>query len=231
VTNLPLVFLQLGEGFMKLTQKVVDTLTLPVGRTEVIVFDDTRPGLGLRLRVTGGRSFIYQYKIGSRQRRITLGNAGAIKLEQARATASKLHAQVRLGYDVVAERDERRARAVDTFAAALAAYLPRQKARVRPRSYVEIDRYLSRYLRALHGLQLAKIDRRTIAEWLSQIEAASGKASANRARTCLSAFFAWCMREGLADANPVIGTGRREEAFRSRVLTYAELHDQVNACR
>jgi integrase len=101
--------------------------------------------------------------------------------------------------------------------------VPRQKARVRPRSYVEIDRYLSRYLRSLHGLQLAKIDRRTIAEWLSQIEAANGKASANRARTCLSAFFAWCMREGLADANPVIGTGRRVEASRSRVLSSNEL--------
>jgi integrase len=88
---------------------------------------------------------------------------------------------------------------------------------------VEIDRYLSRYLRSLHGLQLAKIDRRTIAEWLSQIEAANGKASANRARTCLSAFFAWCMREGLADANPVIGTGRRVEASRSRVLSSNEL--------
>jgi hypothetical protein len=113
---------------MRLTQRVVETLALPVGRTEVIVFDDTLPGLGLRLRVTGGRAFIFQYKIGSQQRRVTLGNACAIKLEQARATASKLHAQVRLGHDVAAERSERRARAAETFGAVLAMYLPRQKA-------------------------------------------------------------------------------------------------------
>jgi integrase len=208
---------------MKLTQKVVDTLTLPARRTEVIVFDATVPGLGLRLRVTGGRSFIFQYKIGSQQRRVTLGNAGAIKLDQARATASKLHAQVRLGHDVAAERSERRARAVETFGAVLAIYLPRQNARVRPRSYIEIERYLRRYLQSLHGLQFARIDRRLIAEQLSLIENVNGKAAANRARTCLSAFFAWAMREGLADNNPVIGTGRREEASRSRVLANAEL--------
>jgi integrase len=208
---------------MKLTQKVVDTLTLPARQSEVIVFDTTVPGFGLRLRVTGGRSFIFQYKIGSQQRRVTLGNAGAIKLEQARATASKLHAQVRLGHDVAAERSERRAHAVETFGAVLAIYLPRQKARVRPRSYIEIERYLRRYLQSLHGLQFARIDRRAIAEQLSLIETVNGKAAANRARTCLSAFFAWAVREGLTDNNPVIGTGRREEASRFRVLTSAEL--------
>ena len=208
---------------MKLTQRIVDILTLPSRQTEIIVFDDTLPGLGLRLRATGGRSFVFQYKIGTRQRRITLGNAGAIKLEEARTIASKLHAEVRLGHDVAAERNERRAQVAHTFGAALANYLPRQQARVRPRSYIEIDRYLSRYLRSLHGLQLAKIDRRTIAEQLFRIETANGKAAANRARTCLSAFYAWCLREGLAEANPVIGTGRREEASRSRVLSEPEL--------
>jgi integrase len=153
-----------------------------------------------------------------------LGNARAIRLEQARGTATKLHAQVRLGHDVAAERDERRRAVTQTFGAALAVYLPRQKVRVRPRSYTEIDRYLSRYLRALHGLRLDKIDRRAIAEQLSRIETANGKPAANRARTCLSALFVWAMREGLADANPVVGTGRREEASRDRVLTSEELH-------
>jgi integrase len=189
----------------------------------MIVFDDTLPGLGLRLRATGGRSFVFQFKIGTQQRRMTLGNASAIKLEQARATASKLHAYVRLGHDVAAERNERRAQITDTFGATLARYLPRQKARVRPRSYIEIDRYLSRYLRSFHELPLARIDRRAIAEQLFRIETANGTAAANRARTCLSAFFSWCMREGLADANPVIGTGRREEVSRARVLNEDEL--------
>jgi integrase len=208
---------------VKLTQKVADSLTLPAGRSEIIAFDDTLPGFGLRLRETGGRSWIFQYKVGVRQRRVTLGNANGVKLEQARAAAAKLHAQVRLGHDVAAERDERRVRVAQTLGAALAIYLPRQRARVRPRSYVEIDRYLSRYLRTLHGLQLSAIDRRAIAPELSKIESAHGSAAANRARTCLSAFFSWAMQEGVADANPVIGTGRREEKSRDRVLSSDEI--------
>jgi integrase len=208
---------------MKLTQKIADALTLPAGRTEIIAFDDGLPGFGLRVRATGGRSWIYQYKVGPRQRRVTLGNAHAVKLEQARAIAANLHAQVRLGHDVAAERDARRAKVAETFGAAIAAYLPRLQARVRPRSYVETGRYLSRYLRSLHDWQLAAINRRAVAERLLQIETAHGRASANRARTCLSAFFSWAMREGLADANPVIGTERRKECSRSRVLSESEL--------
>src|SRR5262245_40143636 len=105
---------------MKITQRVADSLTLPAGRTEIIVFDDALPGFGLRLRLTGGRSWIYQYKVGARQRRVTLGNACAVRADPARAIASKLHAQVRLGHDVAAERDARRANVTETFGVALA---------------------------------------------------------------------------------------------------------------
>ena len=208
---------------MKLTQRVIETLSLPPGRSEVIAFDDTLPGFGLRVRATGGRTWVFQYKIGSRHRRVTLGNASAIKLEQARANAAKLHAQVRLGHDVAAERDERRARVAETFGATVALYLPRQQARVRPRSYVEIERYLTRYLKRLHSMPLSTIDQRTIAAELTKVEDAHGPASANRARTCLSALFSWCVREGLVDANPVDGTGRRAEGSRDRVLSTDDL--------
>jgi integrase len=208
---------------MKLTQRVIETLSLPPGRSEVIAFDDTLPGFGLRVRATGGRTWVFQYKIGSRHRRVTLGNASAIKLEQARANAAKLHARVRLGHDVAAERDERRAKVAETFGATVDLYLPRQQGRVRPRSYVEIERYLTRYLRRLHTMQLSTIDRRVIATELTKIEDAHGPASANRARTCLSAFFAWAMRDGLVDANPVVGTERRAEGSRDRVLKDHEL--------
>jgi integrase len=208
---------------MKLTQKVADGLALPPGKSEIIAFDDALPGFGLRVRETGGRSWIYQYKVGPRHRRVTLGNASAVKLEQARANAAKLHAQVRLGHDVAAERNERRAKVAETFGATVDLYLPRQQGRVRPRSYVEIERYLTRYLRRLHTMQLSTIDRRVIATELTKVEAAHGPSSANRARTCLSALFAWCMQQGLIDANPTLGTERRTEGSRDRVLKDHEL--------
>ena len=51
----------------------------------------------------------------------------------------------------------------------------------------------------------------------------SGPVEANRVRASLSAFFAWCIGEGLLDNNPATGTGRRPERSRDRVLTDAEL--------
>jgi integrase len=73
-------------------------------------------------------------------------------------------------------------------------------------------------------LPLTKIDRRTIALRLAEVEQASGGSTRNRFRSCLSAFFAWAIREGLTELNPVTGTGKANEGGgRDRVLTEPEL--------
>ena len=41
---------------MKLTQPTVNSLTLPLGKSDAIFFDDEVPGLGLRIRGGGKRS-------------------------------------------------------------------------------------------------------------------------------------------------------------------------------
>jgi integrase len=46
---------------------------------------------------------------------------------------------------------------------------------------------------------------------------------ANRVRSSLAAFFAWAIREGLADSNPVAGTNRQAERSRDRVLSLDEI--------
>jgi integrase len=60
---------------------------------------------------------------------------------------------------------------------------------------------------------------------LADIEQHSGPVARNRARTSLSAFFAYAIREGLLDgANPTSGTGKASEGNgRDRVLSEAEL--------
>ena len=59
---------------MKLTQKTSAALALPAGKTETIVFDEDLAGFGVRVRIGGTRSWIFQYKIGNQNRRITLGS-------------------------------------------------------------------------------------------------------------------------------------------------------------
>jgi integrase len=208
---------------MKFTQKAVDSFVLPAGKSEAIVFNDELAGFGIRIRRGGARTWIFQYKIGTQHRRITLGSATALSLAQARKTATDLHAQVRLGRDPSGEKTEGRIRAAETVAAALASYLPYQRSHLKPRSYTEVERHLLKHCKPLHGLQLDKVDRRTVAARMTAIATKSGDVTANRVRASLAAFFAWAIREGLAEFNPVAGTGRREERSRERVLTDPEL--------
>ena len=205
------------------TQKAVDGLTLPPGKSEVILFDDDLPGLGLRLRTGGSRVWVYQYKIGSRNRRMTLGVARVLSLVQARRMASELYAKVRLGRDPAGEKIESRVHAAETFGVVVQAFLKRQRDRLRPLSFDRVERHLLKHCLPLHPLQLDKIERRTIAARLTAVEANNGPIAANRVQSSLSAFFMWCMRQGLTEKNPVVGTERRPERSRDRVLNAGEL--------
>jgi integrase len=119
---------------------------------------------------------------------------------------------------------DRLARAGDTFASAIRRYLVRQKARLRPRSFTETERYLLSHREVLHPLPLANINRRAIASRLSEVATASGPAAADRARGELLAFFTWAMKEGLVEANPALATNtHRIIKARDRVLSDAEL--------
>jgi integrase len=222
---------------MKLTQAAVRTLTVPAGKAEAIIFDDEVSGFGLRIRASGSRTWIVQYKIGNKHRRLTLGSTAMLTADQARNGikdknhptknrdgARDLLARVRLGEDPAARKIEARARAADTFGVLVNGFLARQEKRLRPRSYAETERYLRVHWKPLHGAPLANINRATVAAKLAAIADDSGPIAADRARAALSAFFTWAIREGLADVNPVIGTNKSAELRpRERVLADAEL--------
>jgi Arm DNA-binding domain len=203
---------------MKLTQKTVAALELPKEKSEAIFFDDDLPGFGLRIRAGGARTWVYQFKIGERNRRLTLGSAAAVTPARARESANEIHAQVRLGRDPSAEKVEGRARAAETMAGSLKNYLAFQRGHLKPRSMVELERHLMKNCKSLHGMQLAKVDRRAVAAKLSTVANEKGAPTANHVRAALSGFFAWCIREGLLDNNVVIGTNTQAQKSRDRLL-------------
>jgi hypothetical protein len=208
---------------MKLTAQSADGLKLQPGEADRIWFDDSVPGFGLRVRNTGSRSWIFQYKVAGRTRRLVIGQASAIKLGRAREIASEHHAKVRLGRDPASEKRVQVQRASHTFGALVTNYLDRQRGELRPRSYLEVSRHLEKHSAPLHPLPVDTIDQRTIAERLSAIDKGSGAVAANRVRATMSAMFTWAMREGLVLANPVANTNKRDEAPRERVLNDSEL--------
>jgi integrase len=214
---------------MKLTAAEVRKLDLEHGAAEAIVFDDDIRGFGVRLRAGGSRTFIYQYKVGAKHRRLTLGSVQAVDFSAARDTAKDLYAKVRLGGDPAGEKRHARAKATETFDAIVKLYLDRQRLQLRPSSYVNLKHHLNVHAKALHRLQLEKITRRDIASCVMSVKTNSGIVISNRVRSSLSGFFAWTIGEGLLESNPVIGTNRSEEKSRARVLDFAELRLIWNA--
>jgi integrase len=167
--------------------------------------------------------WVFQYALGTKQRRMTLGSVKSVTLGKARDQARDLHAKVRLGQDPASEKSKGRARAAETFKAVGERFLIRQQEKLRLRSYAQVERHMRMHTKPLHGLQLASIDRRTIATRLSAVADESGQITANRVRSTLSTFFGWAMKQGIAEHNPVIGTERLEERSRERVLSDSEL--------
>ena len=208
---------------MELTPKVVAALTLPPGKADVLFPDDAVPGLALRLRAGGNRGWTFQYRIGRKQRRMSLGDASAISLHAVRKVASQLHARVKLGQDPAGEKHAAHVRAGETFGALLPQYLARQRDRLRPRAYVEVERHLAVHAKRLHGMPLASIARRDVATALSAVAAKLSAASANRVRSSLSGMLMWAVREGLIETNHAAWTEKREEALRTRLISDSEL--------
>jgi integrase len=222
---------------MKLSQAFVDKLTLRPGATEHFVWDDAVPQFGIRLRSREGQNkglskvWYFRYRIGSKQRAMPGGSVGAIRASVARDWAQKLYARVVLGEDPAADKDERRAKASETFEAAMRLFLARQKERLRPRSYVEVERHLLKFAKALHRMPLVSVDRRAVATVLTQAASDNSDAMANRVRASLSSMYVWLMKQGLSEGNPVAQTERREEKSRDRLLSDSELREIWTALR
>jgi integrase len=203
------------------------------GKSEYIEWDDALPGFGLRVR-DGRCTWVVQYKIGAKHRRITLGTTDELAAEQARNGwrngggkwhdgAAGILRDARQGTDAANRRAEARAEASKTLEAIVAVYLEAKQSEIRPRSYVDLKYHLGTLWRSLHELTLSAITRAVVAAQVRVIGKERGPATANRARASLSGMFRWAIGEGLCEANPVIGTNTQEESGpRDRTLTDAE---------
>ncbi|MGC1236104.1 MAG: tyrosine-type recombinase/integrase [Xanthobacteraceae bacterium] len=217
---------------MRLTDKTTARLRLEHGETDRVWWDEDISGFGIRLRDGGSRTWIYRYRIGSKQRSVILGSATAVPLAVARKNASGLAARIRLGEDPALDRDNARLEADNTFGVLAQQYLETRKAEWRPVTCTEIKRHLTKYAKSLNRVPIAAISQRNIANLLNAIAKDAGDVTANRVRGSLCALFGWAMREGirLPEGNVAALTNKREEKSRDRVLSDSELRTIWNAC-
>jgi integrase len=217
---------------MKLTLRSAASIQLPPGKTDHVEFDDDISGFGLRIREGGSRTWVYRYRVGTKQRSITLGSATSVPLALARENAGRLEAKVRLGGDPALDKQTARAEAGNTVGALIDEYMDARASDWRPNSLRQVRHHLLEYARPLHGLPITAVSQRNVADLLDKIAKNSGEISANRLRASLETFVAWVIRKGirLPEGNVVSYTGKRKETSRSRVLSDAELKAIWGAC-
>jgi integrase len=214
---------------MRLTDTNVRKLALPAGANEKTFWDDELPAFGVRVRATGGASFVIQYRSGAKQRRLVLGSTQALSLGKARSMAKEQLAVVRLGSDPFAAKEHARAAAGETFGALLPAYLEARKTGIGAKKVVErwhfqISEFLTAAAKPLHDKAPRAITRAQVSDLIDAVTKYRGTGAANKFRATLSAYWVWLVQKGRADANPVVGTAKPAiEVPRDRAPTDAEL--------
>src|SRR5262249_7410367 len=120
----------------------------------------------------------------------------------------------------------REAKAALDFGTIADLYLKRAAGAQRPKTIAERARHLGRDWRPFRTRSIYDIGRQDVAGRPPPIPDAHRPTASNRARATLSAFYAWAISHGMADANPVIGTARvGVERSRDRVLSTDEIAD------
>ena len=206
----------------KLTNRTV-AATRPRDR-DVFVWDDELPGFGLRVKPSGVKSYVIQYRNRHNDsRRITIGRHGVIGPEKARRKAKKMLADVQDGADPATERkDDREA---PTVAELAEKYLREHAApHKKPRSVEEDQRLLRLHvLPALGRKKVAGITRADITGLHHAMRDTPG--AANRTLALVSKMLNLAEKWGLRPdgSNPCRHVDKYPERKMERFLSVDEL--------
>jgi integrase len=227
------------EGQMKLTQANVAKIVPEPGKFESRFWDDTLADFGVRVwnPKKPKRVWIIQYRrLNGKTTTHKIGPCERISAGVARDLAKQKLAQAELAKigkapDPGKEHQVNRHQASETFDTIAARFLQQKQKAVKPSSFDQIKTHLTKHWSNFNGRSVHQISRRDVATRLGEIADQRGDYAANRAGGTLSNFFAWLMQQGIVEANPVIGTGRKTEKARDRVLSDGELAAIWKACQ
>lgn len=207
----------------KLTKRLVDGLEADPQRDR-IVWDTEVPGFGIRIKASGVRSYLVNYRNArGRSRRLTLGKHGVLTPEEARTLARGHLGDVARGADPAGTRAaERSGLSVAEFAERYLAEHARPKKKP---SSVEGDVLLlnKHVLPALGRHSVVEVSRADIARLHHSMRATPG--AANRVLGLLSKMFNLAEKWGIRPdgSNPCRHVERNPEHKMERFLSEAEL--------
>lgn len=219
------------DNVVKLTRSALSNLALNPGQAERIWWDSEVAGLGYRLRGSRATWVIRPPRDGGRSFLVTLGPAGVLEIAEARKAAREHLAQVALRQTPSLGRRHKPESPSITVGETFARYVADAKKRMRPSTFANLLTHQRLHFASLHPRPLTDVTRRDVATTIRAIADSSGPQAALRARRTLSTFYGWCVGEGLAENNPVVGTNApAQEVRRKRVLSETELVTVWQGC-
>lgn len=230
-----------------LTEENLHLCVLPEGKSDELFHDTDLAGFGIRVRRNAKgrarRKWFYQYrsKADGAQGRVNLGNVdspASVPPTKARQAATALSVSVQIGGDPQKERKTVKSGAKRLFLAESLKYLDDRKEGIigkrpmRLSTYKAAKRYFELHWGALSKRPVALITDSEVKVQLRHIIDKHGKTAAIRAKSNLSAFYVWALKEGIAKINPAINTHDiSENPPRNRVLKDDEIRAVWSACR
>jgi integrase len=229
----------------KLTKRFVDSLTAK--RSDYFAWDDELPGFGVRVWVSGRKTYVAQYRKAGRSRRVRIGAHGALTVDEARKEARGILGDVARGEDPAEDRATRRKSLTvnelcDKYlAAADLGLIMGKRGLPKKASTLTSDRgRITQHIRPLLGTKIAKeVTQVDINRFIRDVTVGKtarvvktgkrgkavvegGAGTAARTAGLLGGIFSFAISEGIRTDNPVRGTTRQADRKRKRRLTPAE---------
>jgi integrase len=214
---------------MKFLEGCASKIQVPAGKNEVVVFDETRPGFGIR-KFADRRAVYFVRFTGANgaRRKLVLSPCTPGILSAMRRRAAEIIADAKRGHDPLVDKKNRREAAVrareHSVGVLIEQYLLKRRTDLKPRTFREIDRHLRKHWAPLHDYGVRNLTRAELVKVIDGIAMGSGRTAADRAKAALSTFLGWCLERELIDANPVAGIKQRTQSGpRERVVSEQEL--------
>lgn len=203
-----------------LTDRAVRDARVPE-RGNRITYDMRLTGFGLRVTAAGARSFIFNYRIKGRERRITIGQFPSWTVVAARKHAECLRRQVDMGVDPLGDRiAERKAPTLrDVFERYAREHLP---TKARRSAADDRSMWVNDILPALGMRKVADLCHRDC-DALHSAVSRDRPIRANRVNEVLRKGLNLAMRWGWLERNPASGVRRNPEQKRTRYLSRIEV--------
>ena len=202
--------------------------SLAANGREYFVWDTQIPGLGVRVRPSGFRAYVYQFRTDGARRRQTLGPATALTIDDARRRCHEIELEARTAKPGTAEVAARPPRLAEFVAGEwkTACY-----DRYRRSSRKSIDSMLALHvLPAFGNRRLDQICSVDVNRWFDRYSV-TAPGGANHALALLRQMFNQAILRGHVQSNPARGIKMNPEKKLNRFLSRAEiarLHDTLD---